>query len=175
MILFASLVSLEDDEQKNEATARSPRVLTKEREMEDFPTPGEPISQHTRSSAETEVSSGAGDNKYEDIWSRSSVRVFGAQGIALPRLAPRTTLSLWRRSDDFENGQVKKGKRRLQTIGICFLGADDQMDRSWKVGIMRTFVGNPGFVGTGGCCGTTASDFSGFLEGSTNKTAAFRR
>lgn len=47
-----------------------------------------------------------------------------------------------------------------------------------RVEIIRTLV--EGFIGTvrssdcGGCCGTT-SDFSGVLEGSTNKIAAFGR
>jgi hypothetical protein len=61
-IFLISLVSLEDDEQKNEATARSPSALTKERAMADLPLPGDPISQQIRSSAEMMVSSGAGDN-----------------------------------------------------------------------------------------------------------------
>ena len=63
MIFLASLVSLEDEEQKKEATARSPSVLTKERAIADFPVPGDPISQQMRSSAEAAVSSRAGDNK----------------------------------------------------------------------------------------------------------------
>lgn len=63
MILLGSLVSLEDEEQKNEATARSPRALTKERAIEDFPVPGEPTSQQMRSSAEVVVSFRAGDNR----------------------------------------------------------------------------------------------------------------
>ena len=58
-----SLVSLEDDEQKNEATARSPRALTKERAMVDLPLPGDPINQQIRFSAGVMVSSRAGDNR----------------------------------------------------------------------------------------------------------------
>ena len=42
-----------------------------------------------------------------------------------------------------------------------------------RVDIIRTFVGTEGFPG-GSSCGVT-SDLSGFLDGSTNKTAAFRR
>lgn len=88
MIFLVSLVSLEVEEQKKVAATRSPRVFTKERAIVDFPTPGEPMSQQMRSSVEVVVLFGAGDSKYEVISSRSSVRVFGAQGIALPRLAP---------------------------------------------------------------------------------------
>ena len=85
MIFFVSLEALGDDEQKNEATARSPRVLTKVRAMADFPVPGDPMSQQIRSSTEL---SRAGASKYEVTSSRTSPRVFGAQGVALPRLAP---------------------------------------------------------------------------------------
>jgi hypothetical protein len=113
MIFLASLVSLEDEEQKKEATARSPSVLTKVRAMEDFPVPGEPTSQQMRSSAEVVVSFRAGDNRYKVILSSSSARVFGEQGIALPRLAPRAVWSLWKRSDAWNNGEngEPKGKK----------------------------------------------------------------
>ena len=178
IIFLASLVSLEDDEQKNEATARSPSELTKERAMADFPIPGAPISQQMRSSTEVVVSSGAGDNKYEVISSSSSVRVFGAQGIALPRLAPRVTLSRCRRSDagnvrlkaeerGMEGGVTNHRKRfpvrRLDEFPLMRL----------RLGTERTFTG-PCRISDGGSCGTT-SDFSGFLDGSTNRTAAFER
>lgn len=94
MIFLTSLVSLEEDEQKKEATARSPRTLTKERAMADLPDPGGPTNQQMRSSAEVVVSLRAGDKRYEVTLSRSSGRVFGAQGTALPRLAPRAGASL---------------------------------------------------------------------------------
>lgn len=114
MIFLVSLVSLEDDEQKNEATARSPSVLTKERAMEDFPIPGEPTSQQIRSSAEVVVSFRAGDKRYKDILSSNSARVFGAQGIALPRLAPRAVWSLWKRSDGWNNLEKRRAERGKQ-------------------------------------------------------------
>lgn len=94
MIFLVSLVSLEEEEQKKEATARSPRTLTKERAIADFPDPGEPTNQQIRSSAEVVASLRAGDKRYEVTVSRSSERVFGAQGTALPRLAPRAGPSL---------------------------------------------------------------------------------
>lgn len=114
MIFFVSLVSLEDEEQKKEATARSPSVLTRERAMEDFPIPGDPTSQQMRSSAEVVVSFRAGDSRYKVILSSSSARVFGAQGRALPRLAPRAIWSLWKRSNGFhevEDGELREVER----------------------------------------------------------------